>query len=327
MEQKDIVFSLPVHEKLDVIFNQLENIKFFCGHYNYAVVIHISRQFTLTEQEIALLKKHENVVINPQRLLTGWLNGCLLRIHVENCKYAIKNYQFKHLVFLASNIMFIKKLPVLTGNAGPFFMFDTTTGWYQGIKALRDKKLDKTLRKCDKKIHAGNQIDGMYFSRDNLIRLTDAIDKCYPKYRFTYKLPAFIYKHLIINAVGAGYRLLAKSGFSTSRFYLLLWGTKNYATEEIYYATLYFSMELNDATIQYPFTNGMADAPAASDYTRICYMGWTGVNGRKALVLDEVPDDYCAVKPVARNITNPLRVKITEMGRGSITHNATINAG
>lgn len=73
-----IVFSIPVHEKFEVIVDQIININHF--NPNCAIVLHLSKKFDYTgtamseEQFRQIVNSFENVFINENRLDTVYFN-------------------------------------------------------------------------------------------------------------------------------------------------------------------------------------------------------------------------------------------------------------
>ena len=103
-----ILFSIPVHEKPEVVENQIQNfLKYNPGA---SILLHISKQ--MPPDEVAQIKQltrtYPQLYINPEQLYTGWANGCQFKIHLSNLHYALKiNINFQFVGLHASNDMFI----------------------------------------------------------------------------------------------------------------------------------------------------------------------------------------------------------------------------
>ena len=147
--KKQFIFSLPVHEQYNVVLNQIENINHFCSDHSFVIVLHLSKHFKLTENQIQYLSEQPNLIINPLRMYSGYLDGCLLRIHIENSKFALANFEFNHIVFLSSNMMFINSMPELNSRIGTTYINARNTTWNQGKSAFKDLTLKKILKKFD----------------------------------------------------------------------------------------------------------------------------------------------------------------------------------
>lgn len=100
-----IAFSIPVHEKIDVVHDQIKNISYFAP--GSLICIHLSRKFELDKAEMDLLLDYKNVVINPTRKETQW--GNIIQAHLSNFDYLYNNFDFDMIVFHASNDMLVKK--------------------------------------------------------------------------------------------------------------------------------------------------------------------------------------------------------------------------
>ena len=103
-DSESLLFSIPVHEKHDIINNQIENI--LNNNPRCKIIIHANKSFyDFSEKYI----NYDNVYINSNRLDYIWGNG-LLNIHSNNFLEAIKlNLNFDYFIIISSNEMFIKK--------------------------------------------------------------------------------------------------------------------------------------------------------------------------------------------------------------------------
>lgn len=109
----NIVFSLPVHEKFEVITDQLLNI--LTLNPNCAVVLHLSPSFNYAES--AMSKEEfgkvvgerfaDQVFINSESVRTGWFD--IIQAHLANFKYISSLIDFEYFSLIASNELFIRK--------------------------------------------------------------------------------------------------------------------------------------------------------------------------------------------------------------------------
>ena len=99
-----IIFSLPIHERLDILINQLENINKFVP--NNLVCVHISQGSEIELDEALEASKNFNVIINKERKDTGPHKG-LMEAHISNFNL-VSNKDFEYFAFLSSNELFIK---------------------------------------------------------------------------------------------------------------------------------------------------------------------------------------------------------------------------
>lgn len=104
-----VMFSIPVHERLEVLVDQLLNFKHF--NPNSGFVIHFSKEFDynnslLTKNDfLSIVNKFNNVYINPNSLRTGF--GDIIQAHLSNF-VCVKNVDFIYFAICASNELFIK---------------------------------------------------------------------------------------------------------------------------------------------------------------------------------------------------------------------------
>ena len=106
----NIVFSIPIHEKFEVVVDQICNIKYF--NKNCGIVFHISESFNYKDSKISreqfenIVKEIGDVWINPVSLRSG--RSDIIQTYISNFEY-IKNFvDFEYFAFCASNESFIK---------------------------------------------------------------------------------------------------------------------------------------------------------------------------------------------------------------------------
>jgi len=100
-----ILFSLPVHEEIDVIEDQIKNIFRFTE--DAYIAIHISKSFECSPQFLKKLTEMKRVLVNPEQLTTSWGTGCLVAVHISNFNYASNLVKVSHIAMLSSNVLFV----------------------------------------------------------------------------------------------------------------------------------------------------------------------------------------------------------------------------
>ena len=105
------IYSLPAHEKPDVLIDQINNINRFNQQFSVLIVLHLSKRFNLSDEQVKEIAEQPNVLINPERIITGFMDGSLFEAHLSNINhiYSLK-INFRHFIFLASNMMFIRPM-------------------------------------------------------------------------------------------------------------------------------------------------------------------------------------------------------------------------
>lgn len=105
-----IIFSIPIHEKFEVVVDQICNIKHF--NKNCGIVLHISKSFDYKESQISreqfefIVKRIGDVWINPVSLRSG--RSDIIQTYISNFEYIKSLVDFEYFAFCASNESFIK---------------------------------------------------------------------------------------------------------------------------------------------------------------------------------------------------------------------------
>lgn len=181
------MFSIPVHEKLEVVVDQICN--FISLNTDCGIVLHFSQDFNYVDSSINreefnyIIKKIGNIYINPESVRTGPYD--IIQSHISNYKYVKKITNFQYYCMCASNELFIK--PGLydyirdydcgvdmTNNT------DTNTIWKAGKFAHRDASLKNILSEIggDGKI-MGSQVEGTFYSEELFNIICGLIERHY----------------------------------------------------------------------------------------------------------------------------------------------------
>lgn len=235
------IYSLPAHEKIDVLADQIDNINKYNSHFKIKIVIHLSQRFTLTPNELENIAAMPNVLVNPERLLTGFMDGSLYEAHLSNITYIYtQQIAFGHFIFLASNLLFVKQMqPLKSDFIGSSHDAIKHKGWYQGWMAIRDSNINQ--------FHLyGCQIEGLFISKSLLDKMYPYLNKISYKNLFTN--PAIVKRNTFWVKVfrqfrkkrfykwaNTDYPLQPKRWFT---FGILPFARVAYATEEVYFSTI-----------------------------------------------------------------------------------------
>lgn len=170
-----IYISIPVHEKQDVIVNQMQN---FAKYFPEAMVIlHLSKgaNFSLDELRDALyLNKLNNVILNPTQVETQW--GAIIQAHLENIRYAITLGNAEKIIFHSSNDMLVKS-GVYNYVKDKFNIFHQRkctldSLWWVSKRALKDSNITRYFDDCI----IASQIEGSMYEIALLQELIAEID-------------------------------------------------------------------------------------------------------------------------------------------------------
>ena len=180
-----IVFSILVHEKWDVVLDQV--INYLTLNSGCAIVLHRSQKFNNSESKLSedsffeAISQIGDVYINPTSVRTGLYD--LIQAHVSNFDYMRDLVDFEFFVPSASNEYFI--LPNV---------YDYLKGYDCGFGFEKEKNYDKWSHYAGAKndpdmkniIQAaggyrilGSQIEGSFYSKSLFSRIAAIIDEYY----------------------------------------------------------------------------------------------------------------------------------------------------
>ena len=183
----NIVFSLPVHEKFDVILDQLYNIKTLNNE--CAVIIHLSPSF---DKKSSLLsrEKFEKILseefatfayINPTSVRTGWFD--IIQAHICNYDYAKNSLDFEYFAPIASNELFVK-----SGLYDYIKSYDCGIGYkeYKRSSSHRGSRLafkDKSFESIRKELNYDkviwSQIEGTFYKAEIFGMICEIVKRNY----------------------------------------------------------------------------------------------------------------------------------------------------
>lgn len=181
-----IVFSIPIHEKAEVVLDQIYNYKYFVK--NPIIVIHVSSIFDwenslIKEKEfIKVVNEIENVYVNPERIETS-IGGLLVKIHNSNFNFASKllSSDFNYFYLSSSNDLFILK-------GIENFIIDYDSGCDYSIRnqknqdnhywqSRKDLFLADIKRTLDIEDTFGSQVEGSFYSFKLFKEIYNSIEK------------------------------------------------------------------------------------------------------------------------------------------------------
>ena len=183
------IFSVPVHERTEVVIDLMLNVRRFCP--DSAVVMHISKGFNYrnsahsAEQFRSILATFDNVFVNPTSLDTRW--GDIVHTHVSNFKYASTVADFKYFSLIASNELFVREMHTLLPDGFDVGFVERVfadhpewvKGWYPRV--WEDEYFDRILK------HFGATYDNVFravsegnvYSKDIFTEIVGVLDQFY----------------------------------------------------------------------------------------------------------------------------------------------------
>ncbi|NHT78327.1 hypothetical protein [Ferranicluibacter rubi] len=170
-----ILFSLPVHEKPEIVRDQVENIRYFCPE--ALICIHVSSGATVDKDEFRRQCDLENVFVNPSSYETIWCEG-LMHTHVSNFLHALEQgRRFDKVVLLSSNELLVK--PGLAAYVADYSIgsqteiYDTATDWGSfRSDVLSAIPMRKFLSRLDMKGYFGGQAEGQFYDTKIFAHIT-----------------------------------------------------------------------------------------------------------------------------------------------------------
>lgn len=161
-----IVISIPVHEKPDVINDQISNINQYIE--NPIIVLHLSQSFFCQYDESSIIR-NSNVFINPQHLVTQW--GNIYETHISNYAYIKDKIPFDYFLLQSSNDMFIKpgiEKYISSFDAGfnKRFIWDGNSMWWPANEAIKDLSLKKIMNHLGITRIVASQIEGSFYKKE-----------------------------------------------------------------------------------------------------------------------------------------------------------------
>ena len=284
-----VVFSILVHEKLEVVLNQISNFVRF--NPDCLIVLHLSQSFRVElGDQISKITELDHVLVNSESMNTGYADNSQFYAHFSNLLYLEKHdIRFDYVCFHASNDMFVRsglRDHIRNFETG-FGFFEARKTWYHGRQALKDYRLQKVLAKEGGGTIQGSQVEGAFM--------------CYDIYKKFLPLIAENHLHKNTNFVEA---IRAIQNFFRERnfYFPSIRGGLMYAKEEVYFPTFCYSMTTKNCS---PYV----------------YMNWE--KGLRVTVEDvlklidtsseEHTKVFFAVKRVERDLNDPIRRFISSL--------------
>ena len=182
------IFSIPVHEKTEVVIDQIINCKYFapdCG-----IVLHLSKGFDFEhsfhsrKEFLSILKTFDNVFVNPTSFDTMWAD--IVQTHASNFKYVSSVADFKYFSLIASNELFVRSMPeVIAPNYdiscgySRWIDEEDNRGWHEYVK--NDVYIHRIVEyfNGDASDICRSQIEGSVYSRKMFGEIVEVIDRFY----------------------------------------------------------------------------------------------------------------------------------------------------
>ena len=170
-----IYISIPVHEKPEVVVNQMQNFARYLPEAK--VVLHVSKdaKFSVNELEDVLKKANvSHALVNPTQVETKW--GSIIQAHLANIHYIIQQGDAEKIIFHSSNDMLIMDglSEYLKDKKNIFHLRKCRSDslWWVSRKAVKDSALSTFF---NGKLYA-SQIEGSMYDISLLKSLVHSIN-------------------------------------------------------------------------------------------------------------------------------------------------------
>lgn len=231
-----MVISIPVHEKPDVIRNQIENFQKYIT--DMCIVLHISNGF-FEHYRIADIGLLGDVYINPTHLDTKWAD--IIHTHLSNFHYISEQLDFDYFVLHASNDMYIRKgfteyIKKYDAGFNIRKVIKKHSHWWPGDMAMEDKQLQEMMDDCGQTMIIASQVESSFYKREIMEKIVDMIEKHYDVEHKDGQYPREeIYFPTIASNLVSWDRVGLPTTFSeVHRFDRVLWRIRNF-TRALYY--------------------------------------------------------------------------------------------
>ncbi len=257
-DSSKILFSIPVHERQDIINNHIENI--LNKNPNSNIILHVNKSFKTFNFNDTILK-YKNVYINPNNHNYIYGKG-LLWIHISNFVEAIKiNINFKYFCIISSNEMFIKegliKYIEKHKNGAQIVENNNNIIWHNFRKGIENDVVVMQMLK-DLRINTiyGGQTEGQFYEKNIFQYISDV----YLKYFGNKELSTFETEEILVQTIFKGLDIE----------YGLPFTLQNYSTNLIFTPELIEQIINNNGIIPYVQIKENLYSPHCNkDYTSI----------------------------------------------------------
>lgn len=182
-DEYNIVFSMPVHEKAEVVLDSAINHLAF--NPSSAVILHLSKNFNWKDSRISeekfyeAVKKLKDLYVNPTSIESS-INK-LAFIHLMNFEYADKILNFKYFITSASNQLFVKsgliEYLLQSGKEAYLKSRDLPEKHWASSTCLSNQYFKKFVKDCEISKLKACQIEGACFKHSLMTEIKNMLYK------------------------------------------------------------------------------------------------------------------------------------------------------
>jgi hypothetical protein len=177
---RKLYLSLIVHEKPEVILNQLENFRHFAPA--AIIVLHLSKALDLTADFLGKIRALGQIHVNPVRIDTGLY--CLQGPHHENLRFifGLNPAETDRVAFHASNDMLVRKgleehVQCYSAGYHQDGVLNPATDPTGAAKILADGEFAALRARAGAEVVIYSQVEGTFFQIKHLKRAFDLIEE------------------------------------------------------------------------------------------------------------------------------------------------------
>lgn len=181
----DIVFSIPIHQRLEVVLDQIFNFLHF--NPNCGLVLHFSQGFDYAnskitkEQFLRIIDKIGNIFVNPNSVRTGFAD--IIQAHLSNFEFISFNVDFEFFAICASNELFVRSglydLIKTTDCGFNTCCIEQANDWKYGHALFRDEALKSYLKKKNSSKIVFTTPEGQYYKKQIFCKIFEEIKSFY----------------------------------------------------------------------------------------------------------------------------------------------------
>lgn len=188
----DILISINIHENIEFLKEQLENIIYFTNHLKICIIYNCNKYMLDTINESKILEKYDNIklILNPVSIEKKRWHGTLVEGIFKNLEFTFdNNIKFKYFLVLSSRNIFTRKLDLNNVENRLTLFYNKITELIKDNKRFYFNK-DNTFYLCDGSIEDNWHRDMM--TTRNWFWGKDSVKKSYWFKELNNKLDFFI---------------------------------------------------------------------------------------------------------------------------------------
>jgi len=173
------IISIPVHERPDVILDQIANINRFFPEAD--IVLHVSAGY-FEKYKIEPICGQRGVYINPEHMETGW--GNIFLTHVNNFFFVeTLGNKYDYFIFHSSNDLYVRHgvaeyIQQFDAGFNLHYLPKKYTYWWPCARAWEDPGLEACMEAIGQTRIIATQVEGSFYKMDIVRTIMKTILNC-----------------------------------------------------------------------------------------------------------------------------------------------------